>query len=162
MNRRVIWLIATLVTAACDRSTATEGPGTVDNQVSNGAFAATIEGARWTAVDSVVVMRNGPHMTLRAASPSYNVEINLANISAPGVFPLTLPAILGSSANLTTPTGERWSTGSLASQGSVAVTVFTASRIAGTFSFVAHPVPVSGASFVSVTDGTFDVRFVVP
>lgn len=164
MNRAVICLFGTLTFAssACDRSTPAEGPGTVVNRVTNGSFAATIEGTRWTAVDSVAVAHNGPHMSVRAVSPSYTVEINLANISGAGVFPLTLPSILGSSANLTTPGGARWSTGSLASTGSVTVTTLTTSRIAGTFAFVGHPVPAGGASFIRVTDGTFDVQFGPP
>lgn len=130
------------------------------NLVTNGSFTAAIDGAGWSAAGSVSVVNKGDdNIVVTAVSTTYNMTLSLAHATMVDDYPLILPSIFGSSANLTNASGARWATGALGATGSVTVTTFTASRIAGTFAFAGAPITGGAVSLMHVTRGTFDVTY---
>ena len=155
---RLAAVVAPLVLCACSHDSPSE-PASVPNLVTNGSFSAAIDGAGWSAVGNVSVVRGDDQITVSAVSTTYNVMLNLANATAVGDYPMTTPSIFGSSAQLMNASAARWTTGGIDATGLVTITTLTASRIAGTFAFAGLPVTSGATSLVHVTRGTFDVTY---
>jgi len=61
--------------------------------------------------------------------------------------------------NISSATGQTWSTVAPGSTGSIVITTYTANRIAGTFSFTAAALSGGATGTLTVTNGSFDVTF---
>lgn len=126
-------------------------------QSGDGNIAATING---TAFRSDKKLDQALHAsdiyTVGGLNSKYVVGISLI-ISAPGTYSLA-PGATGAAAVVGDFQGE-WSTDMPGASGTVTVTVLTANRIAGTFSFDAFPESGTAKGTLQVRNGTFDMTF---
>lgn len=127
--------------------------------VTNGSFAATINGTKWSANGAVAVSRLSTTLSIAAASPTYALSFSLPNVSTTGTIPLTNALSNSAIAVVGAANGNGWATGQRSSVGSVTITTLTSSHIAGTFTFDADPVNGGATSILQVRDGTFDVTY---
>jgi hypothetical protein len=155
---RLAVVVAALMLCACSRDSPSE-PASVPNLVTNGSFSASIEGASWSAVGNVSVVKRDDNITVTAVSSTYNITLSLGHATLVGDYPLIVPSIFGPSASVMNASGARWVTGGIGATGLVTITTLTASRIAGTFAFAGLPVTGGAVSLVHVTRGTFDVTY---
>jgi len=149
-------------TVACGGSDST-GPTQTTNLVTNGSFRANINGTAWSAAGRVSVIASGGLLTIAGVSGTYALSFGIGPFSGPGTFsfvyaPLANPptasqaiVILGSQA---------WGTSIQGGTGSMVISTYTASRVAGTFSFDAPSSASGGAGgTLHVTSGSFDVTY---
>ena len=156
-------LVASLaLLAACggDDSGAPTDPG--GNTVTgDGNITMTVNGASWRSLkagDRVTRMSNNFYGISGFNTP-YNILLGIGNVTGPGTFNLNLSTGgNGSSAIVSTGDGA-WGTAFPGGTGTITVTVLTANRIAGTFSFDAVRGSGSVTGTVQVRNGTFDVSF---
>jgi hypothetical protein len=160
MRQLFSFVLALFMSSGCGHGSSGTAPDSVANLVTNGSFAARIDGTGWTAAGAVTVVKPGAdNLNITAVSTTYGVAFKLAGVTAPGVFPLTAIPTTGSTAAVTHTNGMRWVTGGLGLTGSITITTFTASRVAGSFSFQAAPVSGGAIGVVQVTNGAFDVIY---
>ena len=89
---------------------------------------------------------------------STTITLNLFNIDEPGTYPLGVTsANVGGIGVVSNTTGRAWSTPGSGAAGTVTLTTYTASRIAGTFSFNAEPLTGAATGTKVVTGGAFDL-----
>jgi hypothetical protein len=150
-----------LVAAACsgDDEGDPTGPNGNGNVNGDGNVTATVNGVSWrSARAGDRVTRNGQFYGISAVNPPYALVLGIGNVTGPGTFSLNLATGNGSSAIISNATGG-WGTAFSGGTGTVTVTVLTASRIAGTFSFDAVPGSGSATGTMQVRNGTFDLTF---
>lgn len=146
-----------LLLAACGGSTT--GPSGGGNTA---AFTAQIDGAAWNSLTistSAHGSTNGTFTLIGAVtSPTQtSMSLTLWNIGAPGTYPLGVgPTVPGGTANVTTGI-QTWSTPLSGAAGTVTVTAVSATKITGTFSFVATPFSGGASGNRTVAQGTFDL-----
>jgi hypothetical protein len=154
----------TLSLISCSEKNPSEPSGSGGSQ-SKGSITASIGGVSWSA-NSVVTASNVPPSATGTVGvlTIYGFELPgarsirvIAGYSGTGIGTYTVPGSLG--------TGFVWTEGTQAqtwdgTSGSVTITTFTATRVAGTFSFTATARAASGATGTRlISNGSFDVTF---
>ncbi|MGQ0764579.1 MAG: DUF6252 family protein [Gemmatimonadota bacterium] len=156
-----ISLPALAFTLACGGGGGNGGPGGPGGGGGNANFTASIDGTSWTAITAatqVLGSANGTFVIVGSTGGSNPtaLSLSLVNISGPGTYSLGVAAVVpGGLATITTGTAG-WSTPLSGLAGTVTITAVSATRIAGTFSFVATPV-LSASGNRNVTQGSFDL-----
>ena len=146
-----------LLLAACGGSTT--GPSGGGNTA---PFSAQIDGTAWNSLTistSAHGSANGTFTLIGAVtSPTQtSMSLTLWNIAAPGTYPMGVgPTVPGGTANVTTGV-QTWSTPLSGAAGTVTVTSVSATKITGTFSFVATPFSGGATGNRTVAQGTFDL-----
>jgi hypothetical protein len=134
--------------------------GTNSAPLLNGTFQASINGSTWSAAGRVAVTHSVSNSLIVAgASLTYSLSFSLINATGPGTFSLTPSQTTLASFAILSGNGAAWTTNTSGGTGSVVVTVLTANRVAGTFTFDAPASPGQGTTTAHVTSGTFDVTF---
>jgi hypothetical protein len=162
MHRSLVLPIVVLALAtACGDTSSTTEPDQTTNLVTNGTFRATINGTAWSAANRVVVNKGSNNtVAIAAVSPTYFFNFVLTPLTAPGTFSLTFAnTTSGSQVTGGTTSGQGWSTVAQGSTGSVVITTYTATRIAGTFSFDAAAIAGGATGLLRVTNGSFDITY---
>jgi hypothetical protein len=146
---------------ACGGDKSTTEPDQTTNLVTNGTFKATINGTSWSAANRVVVNKGATNIVaIAAASPTYFFNFALTPLTGPGSFSLAFGnTTSGSQVTAGTTSGQGWSTVGQGSTGSVVITSYTSTRIAGTFSFDAAALPGLASGVLHVTNGSFDITY---
>jgi hypothetical protein len=128
-----------------------------------GTFTAVIDGAAWQATPMSVRSRvdddvPGGYQLEGTSASLQQVWLKLYYVDAPGTYDLGVSgSVVGASAGYTRSTSI-WQTPATGVAGTLEISALTAHRIAGTFEFVAAPVPGSQAKgMVTITDGQFDL-----
>ncbi len=161
MTKRILAAIAgILMVAGCSSNSSTGPDGNTGG--ATGTLTATVNGAPFSAtfhttatVTNNIVVVQGEEQA--GGAYTYNlITIAIGNFSAPGTFSLALGNANGANALWTAGTAD-WSTALTGGTGTITVTAYNATHIAGTFSFTA--VSSAGADNVVVTNGKFDVPF---
>jgi hypothetical protein len=155
-----IALLAFVVTSACGGGSDGNPTGPGGTTASgDGAVTATINGSAWRSAKSADhVTRSGTIYAVGAVNLPYVLVLGIANVTGPGTFSLAIGSSNGSSAIVSNSTGG-WGTAFAGGSGTIVVTVLTANRIAGTFSFDAVPGSGSATGTLQVRNGTFDLTF---
>ena len=131
-----------------------------NNPLLNGTFSASINGTSWSAAGRVAVTRGVSNSLIMAgASLTYSLSFALINATGPGTFSLVYTTTTVPSFAILAGNGAAWTTNTTGGTGSVVVTVLTANRVAGTFTFDAPASPGQGTTTAHVTGGTFDVTY---
>ena len=124
----------------------------------DGNITATVNGTAWRSSKGADhATRSGTFIGISTASSTYVLILGIGN-AAVGTFSLNLATGNGSSAIISNSTGG-WGTAFAGGTGTITVTVLTATRIAGTFSFDAVPGSGSATGTLQVRNGAFDVAF---
>jgi Family of unknown function (DUF6252) len=138
------------------------GPTGTGNNVAltgDGNIRATINGVAWRSTKGADrVSKSGQIYAIVGLNLPYALTLGLAPVTGPGTISLNLATSNGSSAIVSNATGG-WGTAFAGGSGTVVITVLTANRIAGTFSFDAVPGSGAAAGTMQVRNGTFDVAF---
>jgi hypothetical protein len=149
-----------LIATSCGGGGGSSITGTGNNQLLNGTFHASINGTAWSAAGRVAVTRGVSNSLIMAgASLTYSLSFALINATAPGTFSLNYTTTTFPSFAILSGQGAAWTTNTTGGTGTVVVTVLTANRVAGTFTFDAPASPGQGTTTVHVTGGAFDVTF---
>jgi hypothetical protein len=153
MRHRVLAsLVLVLALASCGDDTNAPGGG-------DAAMSAVIDGDSWEAGEGLVsaTRANG---AIGIGGGDADGDI-LMGIGFPdgGTGTYTVGPVNPTNMSLTEGSSQ-WVASSLGGSGTVTVTALTATRVAGTFSFVAAPLPGGSASGTrTVTSGEFDLEF---
>jgi hypothetical protein len=119
-------------------------------------FTATIDGNAFTAsaASTVAQISNaGNFAIVGGSSTGSSISIILYNIGGPGTYPLGVSGTVRGGLATVGSSSSSFSTPLSGTAGSVTITQVSATRIAGTFNFVAGTAPVTR----TVTDGAFDL-----
>ncbi len=139
------------------------GPTQTTNLVTNGSFSANINGTAWSGVGRVSVAASGGLLTIAAASGTYVLSFGIGPFSGPGTFSLVYAPLANppsASQAIVILGNQAWGTSVQGGTGNIAITTYTASRVAGTFSFDAPSSASGGAgAALHVTNGSFDVTY---
>jgi len=129
------------------------------------SLSARIDGEPWAAVDDFIQVSGNPGAPRLGTIVLNGVEVAtgqgltlaLSFISGPGTYPLgvNIGTTPGGTGQVTAPP-DSWLTPLSGDAGTVTVSVRTATRIAGTFSFSADPL-LGGGPPAEVRDGKFDI-----
>ena len=154
--RRVAIVALSSILAACGTSDPS-GPGPDGD---NASFSARIDGVDWTPASAASAENLLPgQYTITAGtmgSSAYMMDLFLANIGGPGTYPLGVShSVFGGSAQLS-QAGSVWSTPYTGVAGQAVITALSATRISGTFEFVATPHTATVVN-KTVTQGVFDL-----
>jgi hypothetical protein len=157
MRRTVLQsIVAASFVVACGGDSTEPAP----NLVTNGSFSAIINGTAWSAVGPVLVTKTAKNtaVAIVSVSPTYGISLAISPLTTPGTFSL---AFLnpGSVGFISSSTGAGWTTLAQGGTGTATVTMYTANRIAGTFSFDAVPSSGGASGTVRVTNGAFDITY---
>lgn len=152
-------LLATTLSSAC-LGLKEDGPtGPIGN---SDHFTAVIDGTAWTGLTATLSAGASPgglFSLVGTDASGTGILLTLYNIGAPGAYPLGVGAsVFGGSASLIQGSSTWWTPLSGAA-GTITLASVSATRIVGTFSFVAVPVAGTGASR-TVTAGSFDLDVV--
>lgn len=147
--------------AACGGGDGPSGPG----GGGSGPMSATVNGQGWTAnAGTVAVGTSGAIPGLYTISGSQvsggnarAISISLMNIPGPGTYPLGTGAHVSGGTAIYAESAGGWGTPLSGEAGSITLSTLTATRIAGTFTFVADAVTGGAVGTRSVTAGQFDV-----
>jgi hypothetical protein len=123
-------------------------------------FTAKIDGELWKASAAVTAVNNIPgryfiNAARTSGSNNYTIRITLLNIPGPGTYPLGVESsMFGGYAEVVKPApgGDDWDTPMSGAAGVFVITTLTATRMVGTFEFVAE-----GTGTRTVTEGAFDI-----
>jgi uncharacterized protein DUF6252 len=125
----------------------------------DGSVTMTINGAAWRSLKAGDrVTKNGQLYGIASVNVPYALVLVLANVTGPGTFSLSAANASGSNAIISNTTGG-WGTGFAGGTGTATVTVLTANRIAGTFSFDAKPGSGGATGTMQIRNGKFDLTF---
>ena len=153
-------VISLALATACGGSSDSTTEPTQTNVVANGTFRASVNGSAWSPAGRVAVNKSTNNIVaIAAVSSTYTISLALTPLTAPGTFSLNFGNTTGSLAIVSSAGGQGWSTVAQGSTGSVVITTYTASRIAGTFSFDAVGISGGATGTLHVTNGTFDVTY---
>jgi hypothetical protein len=124
--------------------------------LANGTYSAKIDGVDFNATSAAVIGGAGGLYSLGGGNTSGRT-IGFAWLDAgPGTYVIGAGATVGSHTHM----GQTWSASSAQGSGSIVVTTSTATRVAGTFSFVLQADAASGATGTrTVTQGVFDLTY---
>ncbi len=160
---RQVLLAATLLLAvACGGESGPSGDDDAD-----GHFTAVINDDDFSS--DPVYVNLGVNVTQQApglyvisgahveGASSTAINLSLYNLRGPGTYAIGVgPTVDGGSA-VVTEDGKGWGTDLSGDAGTVTITQLTATRIKGTFHFVAQPVTGGATGIREVTDGDFDL-----
>jgi hypothetical protein len=122
---------------------------------------ATIDGVPWSALELGTGANGGASGTFTVVGADDRgrvLTLSVFNIGVPGTYPLGVGAsVFGGTASLAEGSSAWWTPLS-GSAGEIVITTVSATRLAGTFSFVAVPLLGAAAGNRSVTHGAFDVE----
>jgi hypothetical protein len=148
-------LLAAIACGGGDDNPTTGPNGTL---AGDGNITASVNGTAWrSSKGGDHATRSGTFVGISTVSATYALVLGIGN-AAVGTFSLNLATGNGSSAIITNATGG-WGTAISGGSGTVTITVLTATRVAGTFSFDAVAVSGSATGTLQVRNGTFDVAF---
>jgi Family of unknown function (DUF6252) len=148
-------LLAAIACGGSDNNGTTGPNGTVTG---DGNITASVNGTAWRSSKGADhASRSGTFVGISAANPPYVLILGIGN-AAVGSFSLNLATGNGSSAIISNSAGG-WGTALSGGSGTITISVLTATRVAGTFSFDAVPASGSGTGTMQVRNGTFDLAF---
>jgi hypothetical protein len=152
-------LVLALTTACGGGGSSSTAPPT--NLVTNGTFAATLNGTRWSALGKVVVSRpTSTSLAFFATSTTYAMTGVVLNVTGPGSTSLVSSPSNGSQWAVSQVGPYGWSTGITGGTGTFVVTALSATHVAGTFTFDAPSESGTKATTtLHVTSGTLDLTF---
>jgi len=142
--------ILLVLAAACGGSNSTGPSG---NNLPNGTFLAKVDGSNFNAI-SATVLTAGQITSIGAANTAGH-SMGFAWVEA-GTGTFSISATSPNNA-LYTVGGAGWTAGPGGGSGSVTVTTRTATRIAGTFSFVLAASTGGATGTRTITNGSFDL-----
>jgi hypothetical protein len=151
-------LVLVAFAGACGGSGDSTGPRQSANLVTNGSFRATIGGTAWSAVGRAAASQSGTLLAISGVSGTYVITFGLGPFTGPGTYSL----VYAPTAN--PPTASQaiviqgslsWGTSVQGGTGAVVITAYSATRVAGTFSFDAPAASGAGGT-LHVTNGSFD------
>ncbi len=152
-------LVLSLVLGACGGGDPSN-PGGGGNGITN--FTAKVDGVDWNPEFAVTAI-NGAAGTysitaLRVSgSNNYTMVFSLYNITGPGTYPLGVGVfVFGGTALISQVGTDGWSTPLSGAAGQIVITTLSATRMVGTFEFVATPITGTAAN-KTVTQGVFDI-----
>lgn len=151
-------LVLVACAAACGGSGDSTGPKQTGNLVTNGSFSATIGGTAWSAVGRAVASQNGGLLTIAGVSGTYAISFGIGPFTGPGTYSLVYAPLANpptASQAIVVQGNQSWGTSVQGGTGSVVITTYTATRIAGTFFFDAPTASGAGGT-LHVTNGSFD------
>jgi hypothetical protein len=153
--RRVVVALSSILAACGGSDPAAPAPDGVE-----GSFSATIDGADWApaSVDSVENLVPGRYAIVAGirGGSDYVIDLSLHNIGGPGTYPLGVShSVFGGEAQVSHP-GSIWVTPYTGLAGEVVITMLSATRIAGTFGFMAAPHTATVVN-TTVAQGVFDL-----
>ncbi|HWJ12401.1 MAG TPA: hypothetical protein VNS10_01590 [Gemmatimonadaceae bacterium] len=148
-----------LASSSCGSSGTSTFDPNLSGLLTNGTFKATINGAAWSPIGTVIVSRVGGGLTMAATSTTYAMSVVVLNVSGPGTFTLNASVHNGSHIAVSSAGQSGWETGNTGGTGTVVITTLTANHVTGTFSCDAPPNGTSTAAALHVTSGTFDLSF---
>jgi len=150
-TRLVVALGLALISLACGSNEPT-GPA----PLANGTYRAKINGADFNAMSAAVVSSGGLYSLGGGNAAGQTIGFAWVN-AGPGTYPIG-----GAATTIATHThsGQVWSASTAQGSGSIVVTTTSATRVAGTFSFVLQADAASGATGTrTVTEGVFDLTY---
>src|SRR4029078_409869 len=148
-----------LASSSCGSSGTSTFDPNLNGSLTNGTFKATIHGAAWSPIGTVIVSRVGGGLPMAATSTTYAMSVVVLNVSGPGTFTLNASVHNGSHIAVSSAGQSGWGTGNTGGTGTVVITTLTANHVTGTFSCDAPPNGTSTAAALHVTSGTFDLSF---
>lgn len=158
--RRIVLFTFALLAVACG------GGGPTNPGGGGGAtnFTAKIDGVAWAPDIAPAVTAQNPTpgfysiTALKSTgSNNYSIGLQLYNITGTGTYPLGVGLqMFGGSGIVSQPPGSGWSTPLTGVDGQIQITTLTATRMVGTFDFVATPLSGSAVN-KTVTEGQFDL-----
>jgi hypothetical protein len=153
---RLLRVALVLALAACGGGDGPSGPN--GDGVTN--FTAKIDGVDWNAELAPIASNPQAGMyvisAVRTQGNAYTMVITLNNITGTGTFPLGVNISAFGGYALLSDASDGWTTPLDGASGEIVITTLTATRIVGTFEFVADPMAGTGAAR-TVTDGQFDI-----
>jgi hypothetical protein len=153
---RIVAVVIALVPVAC-------GGGATDPNGEGGTstFTAKVDGVDW-APDFTPSAQNPTYgsysiTALKSVGPNnYSLALQLRHIRGAGTYPLGVGPLMSGGTGVLQQPGSGWATPLSGVAGEIVITTLTATRMVGSFEFVATP---STGSTVdkAVTEGLFDV-----
>jgi hypothetical protein len=126
------------------------GPGT-------GSISAQVNGQAWSAPTTRAATHVNNTLTITGTDASQRtILVAAANVTAPGTFQLTQGNPNGAIASVIEGAAI-WSSPLPGGSGTLTVTVLTATRVAGSFTFTGLPATASATGSRIVTGGQFDL-----
>jgi hypothetical protein len=119
-------------------------------------FTATIDGSAFTALAASTVAQisnQGNFAIVGASGTGTSITLILYSIGGPGTYPLGVSGTVRGGLGTVGTTSSSLSTPASGTAGSITISQVSATRIAGTFNFVAGAAPVTK----TVTNGSFDL-----
>lgn len=159
LRPRAVLLVTAVVAIGCN------GGGNPVDPGNNATFAATIDGASWSATDAKAVANAGGIFTLTGVEPGsgIGVSMTLYHIGAPATYALGVGNMIPGGMGTVVAGSSGWMTPLSGSAGTVTISAVSPTRIVGTFAFTAPPVPGQGAVGTrAVTAGRFDLPVTGP
>jgi hypothetical protein len=163
MTRRALaGAVCGLVLIACGSGTTPTGPGPGGT---TGAMTAKVDGQSWaspllnTSVATVATAPGQYVMTGLQTSGGTAQAITLTLLGVPGVgtYPLGVGSGVSGGNGVYAQGNAGWITSLSGDQGTITLTTLSATRIAGTFSFVADLASGVGTGVKTITNGSFDL-----
>ena len=163
---RALVLLSLLLSAGpmasgCGSDSSPSGPG--GGGGGSGPISARVDGVAWSAptagVQALASAAPGQlgFIGVSLTAPSISMGLTLGHIPGPGTYPLGVNVFSNAGGTGTVGlNGIASNTPLNGSAGTVTIATLSATRVTGTFSFVAEPISGGGAPVV-VTDGSFDV-----
>jgi hypothetical protein len=159
--RHLLFAAIVLAAAACGGES---GP----SDDADGHFTAVINGEDFSSDPAYVnlginVTTVAPGLYVIAGAhvegtSSESVNLTLYNVRGPGTYPIGVGASVVGGSGIVTDDGKGWGTDLSGSAGTVTITELTATRMKGTFSFIAQAVTGGATGTREVTDGDFDLK----
>ena len=148
-----------MAASACGGSDKSTGPNNGVNAPGDGAISATINGTAWRSTKAADrASKSGTIYAIVSFNLPYTLSLGIAGLTGPGTVNLNIGTGQGSQAIIANSTGG-WGTAFAGGSGTITVTILTANRIAGTFSFDATPGSGNATGTLQVRNGKFDVTF---
>lgn len=156
MSRVYIAALAVIVAAAVGCSDDKSTTPTTGNKT----LRATIAGTAWNGSLAVQGSRVGNVLAISGTDGSYQLAITIPSVAATGTYNFG-PGNVGVAQVVQVSAGaSTWTSSLVGGSGSLVLTTFTATRAAGTFSFVGAASPGTPATGTrAVTGGSFDITF---
>jgi len=148
-------LLATLSAISCSSDSPTD-PGDDPSGPGTGSFTAQVDGQAWSATTRSATHINGTLSITGVAASQRTIFIGIANVTTPGTFQLTQGNPNAAIASVIEGAAI-WSSSLPVGSGTLTVSVLTATRVAGSFTFTGVPATPSATGTRTVTSGQFDL-----
>lgn len=163
MRQRATLMLCSIVALAAACGGDAVAPGD-DDAVRPGAtttatgVSASIDGTPWRSLyaESERNGSGGTHLHFAGWDSTRVISVGVSGVTGPGTYTVQNSGV--SFAHIM-EFRRHWTSVNAGGSGTVRVTVLTATRVAGTFSFVAPPDPGTPGGPRRVTDGQFDIAF---